>query len=226
MKRFTLESIKPLSILFISLVLCAGEAWGAEEAVITIGNTSSSSYAATFTSSSTNTHVTASATSFTRGSSISTSNSTYTSATAPYSVKFLPSSNINTDEWSDNYSVSAQFTVASEYTFSPTAISATIVTEAANYTYQAILTDGVTSYTSDDVSSSSNGVFTFNFSSLSGTALAGTITFKIRFKSTAGNKKFFVINLPITITGEVASGCSATQPGAISKGTVSGGVIR
>ncbi len=225
MKRFTLESIKPLSILFISLVLCAGEAWGAEEAVITIGNTSSSSYAATFTSSSTNTHVTASATSFTRGSSISTSNSTYTSATAPYSVKFLPSSNINTDEWSDNYSVSAQFTVASEYTFSPTAISATIVTEAANYTYQAILTDGVTSYTSDDVSSSSNGVFTFNFSSLSGTALAGTITFKIRFKSTAGNKKFFVINLPITITGEVASGCSATQPGAISKGTVSGGVI-
>jgi len=156
---------------------------------------------------------------------MSTSNSTYTSATAPYSVKFLPSSNINTDEWSDNYSVSAQFTVASEYTFSPTAISATIVTEAANYTYQAILTDGVTSYTSDDVSSSSNGVFTFNFSSLSGTALAGTITFKIRFKSTAGNKKFFVINLPITITGDVASGCSATQPGAISKGTVSGGVI-
>ena len=156
---------------------------------------------------------------------MSTSNSTYTSATAPYSVKFKPSTNINTDEWSDNYSVSAQFTVASEYTFSPTAISATIVTEAANYTYQAILTDGVTSYTSDDVSSSSNGVFTFNFSSLSGTALAGTITFKIRCKSTAGNKKFFVINLPITITGDVASGCSATQPGAISKGTVSGGVI-
>ena len=28
MKRFSLESIKPLSILFISLVLCAGEAWG------------------------------------------------------------------------------------------------------------------------------------------------------------------------------------------------------
>jgi len=225
MKHLILESIKPFSVLFISLILCAGEAWGAEEAVITIGNTSSSSYAATFTSSSTNTHVTASATSFTKGSSMSTSNSTYTSATAPYSVKFLPSSNINTDEWSDNYSVSAQFTVASEYTFSPTAISATIVTEAANYTYQAILTDGVTSYTSDDVSSSSNGVFTFNFSSLSGTALAGTITFKIRFKSTAGNKKFFVINLPITITGDVASGCSATQPGAISKGTVSGGVI-
>ena len=156
---------------------------------------------------------------------MTTSSSTYSSATAPYSIKYKPSSNINTDEWSDNYSVSAQFTVASGYTFSPTAISATIVTEAANYTYQAILTDGVTSYTSDDVSSSADGVFAFNFPSMSGTALAGTITFKIRFKSTAGNKKFFVINLPITITGEVASGCSATQPGPISKGTVSGGVI-
>ena len=156
---------------------------------------------------------------------MTTSSSTYSSATAPYSIKYKPSSNINTDEWSDNYSVSAQFTVASGYTFSPTAISATIVTEAANYTYQAILTDGVTSYTSDDVSSSADGVFAFNFPSMSGTALAGTITFKIRFKSTAGNKKFFVINLPITITGEVASGCSATQPGTINKGTVSGGVI-
>lgn len=156
---------------------------------------------------------------------MATSSSTYSSATAPYSVKYKPSSNINTDEWSDNYSVSAQFTVASGYTFSPTAISATIVTEAANYTYQAILTDGVTSYTSDDVSSSADGVFAFNFPSMSGTALAGTITFKIRCKSTAGNKKFFVINLPITITGDVASGCSATQPGPISKGTVSGGVI-
>lgn len=225
MKNLILKSGTLFAILLAGMMFYAGEAWGVEEAVITIGNTSSSSYAATFTSSSTNTHVIASATSFTQGSSMSTSNSTYTSATAPYSVKFKPSTNINTDEWSDNYSVSAQFTVASEYTFSPTAISATIVTEAANYTYQAILTDGVTSYTSDDVSSSSNGVFTFNFSSLSGTALAGTITFKIRCKSTAGNKKFFVINLPITITGDVASGCSATQPGAISKGTVSGGVI-
>ena len=225
MKNIILKSGTFFSILFAGLILCAGEAWGAESAVITIGNSTSVSYANTFTSNSTNTHVTASATSFTRGSSMTTSNSTYSSATAPYSVKYKPSSNINTDEWSDNYSVSAQFTVASGYTFSPTAISATIVTEAANYTYQAILTDGVTSYTSDDVSSSSNGVFTFNFSSLSGTALAGTITFKIRCKSTAGNQKFFVINLPITITGDVASGCSATQPGTISKGTVSGGVI-
>ena len=225
MKNIIFKSSTFISILFAGLILCAGEAWGAESAVITIGNSTSVSYANTFTSNSTNTHVTASATSFTRGSSMTTSNSTYSSATAPYSVKYKPSSNINTDEWSDNYSVSAQFTVASGYTFSPTAISATIVTEAANYTYQAILTDGVTSYTSDDVSSSSNGVFTFNFSSLSGTALAGTITFKIRFKSTAKNTKFFVINLPITITGDVASGCSATQPGTISKGTVSGGVI-
>lgn len=225
MKNIILKSSTFISILFAGLILCAGEARGAEEAVITIGNTSSGSYAATFTSNSTNTHVTASATSFTRGSSMTTSSSTYSSATAPYSIKYKPSSNINTDEWSDNYSVSAQFTVASGYTFSPTAISATIVTEAANYTYQAILTDGVTSYTSDDVSSSADGVFAFNFPSMSGTALAGTITFKIRFKSTAGNKKFFVINLPITITGEVASGCSATQPGTINKGTVSGGVI-
>ena len=167
MKNIILKSGTFFSILFAGLILCAGEAWGAESAVITIGNSTSVSYANTFTSNSTNTHVTASATSFTRGSSMTTSNSTYSSATAPYSVKYKPSSNINTDEWSDNYSVSAQFTVASGYTFSPTAISATIVTEAANYTYQAILTDGVTSYTSDDVSSSSNGVFTFNFSSLS-----------------------------------------------------------
>ena len=206
-------------------VLFTGQVWGAEPVVITIGNSTSASYASTFTSSSTNAHVTASATSFSKGSGTASSNSSYSSATAPYSVKFLPSSNINADEWSDNYSVSAQFTVASGYAFSPTAISATIVTESANYTYQAVLTDGTTSYTSSDVTSSNNGVFSFTFPSLSGTALAGTITFKIRFKSTAGNKKYFVINLPITITGSISTACPATQPEPISKGTVSGGVI-
>ena len=181
---------------------CVG---GSEAATITIGNSSSSSYAASFTSSSTNANITANATVFTKGSSTTSGSSSYSSATAPYSIKFKPSSNINTDEWSDNYSVSVQFTVASSYTFAPNSISATIVTEAANYTYQAILTDGVTTYTSNDVSSSANGVSTFTFSSLSGTALSGTVTFKVRYKSTANNAKFFVINLPVTISGNIAA---------------------
>ena len=174
-------------------------------ATITIGNSKSTSYAATFTSSSTNEHITADAKAFTTGSSMTTSSSTYSSATAPYSIKYKPSSNINTSEYSDAYSVSAQFTVANGYTFTPTAISTTIVTEAANYTYQAVLTDGTTTYTSNDISSSNNGVSTFVFPSLSGTALSGTVTYKIRFKSTANNTKFFVVNLPITITGTVSS---------------------
>ncbi len=184
---------------------CAGGGGGGTAATITIGNSASTSYAPTFTSSSTSDKITASATAFTYGSSITTNSSTYSSATAPYSIKYKPNANINTDEWSDNYSVSAQFSIASGYTFSPSSISATIVTEAASYTYQAILTDGVTTYTSSNVSSSANGKFTFSFPSLSGTALSGTVTFKVRFKSTANNMKFFVFNLPITISGTVAA---------------------
>ena len=185
---------------------------GGEETpvTITIGTSTSTSYAATFTSSSTNEHITASATAFTIGSSTTSSNSSYSSATAPYSIKYKPNDNIYTSEYSDAYSVSAQFTVANGYTFTPTAISTTIVTEAVNYTYQAVLTDGTTTYTSNDISSSSNGVSTFSFPSLSGTALSGTVTYKIRFKSTANNKKFFVVNLPITISGTVSS--SSTPP--------------
>ena len=183
---------------------------GEGDCTIKIGNSNVNSYAATFTSSSTNASVTASATAFTVGSSIGTSNSTYSSATAPYSVKYKPSGNINTSEYSDNYSISAQFTVASGYTFTPNAISATIVTQATGYTYQAILTDGTTTYTSNDVASSENGVSTFSFPSLSGTPLSGTVTFKIRFKSTANNSKYFVVNLPITISGEVASSSTPT----------------
>lgn len=181
-------------------------AGGETNATVTIGTSNSTSYAASFTSSSTNEHITASATAFTMGSSMTSGNSSYSSATAPYSIKFKPSSNINTSEYSDNYSVSVPFTVASGYTFTPSTISATIVTESASYTYQAILTDGTTTYTSNDISSSNNGVSTFVFPSLSGTALSGTVTFKIRFKSTANNAKYFVINLPITISGTVASG--------------------
>jgi len=189
-------------ILFFALGI--GQMWG-ESATITIGSSTSTSYAATFTSSSTNTHVTANATSFTKGSGVSTSNSTYGKATAPYSVKYKPSSNLNTSTYSDANSISAQFTVATGYTFAPSAISATIVTEAANYTYQAVLTDGTTTYTSSDVSSSADGKSTFSFTSLSGKALSGTVTFKIWYKSTANNKKFFVVNLPITITGTVTA---------------------
>lgn len=185
---------------------------GGEETpvTITIGTSTSTSYAATFTSSSTNEHITASATAFTKGNSTNSGNSTYSSATAPYSIKYKPSDNIYTSEYSDAYSVSAQFTVANGYTFTPTAISTTIVTEAANYTYQAVLTDGTTTYTSKDISSSSNEVSTFVFPGLSGNALSGTVTYKIRFKSTANNTKFFVVNLPITITGTVSS--SSTPP--------------
>ncbi|MBR2252942.1 MAG: InlB B-repeat-containing protein, partial [Prevotella sp.] len=183
---------------------------GEGDCTIKIGNSNVNSYAATFTSSSTNASVTASATAFTMGSGTTSSNSSYSSATAPYSIKYKPSSDINTSEYSDNYSISAPFTVASGYTFAPSSISATIVTEAAGYTYQAILTDGTTTYTSNDVSSSQDGVSTFSFPSLSGTALSGTVTFKIRFKSTANNKKYFVVNLPITISGEVASSSTPT----------------
>lgn len=183
---------------------------GEGDCTIKIGNSNANSYAATFTSSSTNASVTASATAFTMGSGTTSSNSSYSSATAPYSIKYKPSSDINTSEYSDNYSISAPFTVASGYTFAPSSISATIVTEAAGYTYQAILTDGTTTYTSNDVSSSTNGVSTFTFPSLSGTALSGTVTFKIRYKSTASNKKYFVVNLPITISGEVASSSTPT----------------
>ncbi len=196
------------AMVLLFLMVFSVSVWG-ETATITIGNTSSTTYAASFTSTSTNANITANATSFTRGSSISGSSSTYSSATAPYSIKFKPSSNINTSEYSDNYSISATFTVAEGYTFAPTSISAQIVTEAANYTYQAVLTDGTTSYTSNEVTSSSNGEFSFTFASLSGTALSGTVTFKIWFKSTAGNKKYFVVNsLPITIVGTVAAASS------------------
>ena len=141
---------KFLSFVLLGILCSMGNyVWG-ETATITIGTSNSTSYAATFTSSSTNSHVTASATTFTTGSSTTSSNSSYTSGTAPYSIKYKPSSNINTNSYSDAHSISAQFTVAEGYTFSPTSISATIVTEAANYTYQAVLTDGTTSYSSSD----------------------------------------------------------------------------
>ena len=55
MKNIILKSGTFFSILFAGLILCAGEAWGAESAVITIGNSTSVSYANTFTSNSTNT---------------------------------------------------------------------------------------------------------------------------------------------------------------------------
>ncbi len=202
--RWKPRGMQLICTLVLLFTFSIGQMWG-ESATITIGSSTSTSYAATFTSSSTNTHVTANATSFTKGSGVSTSNSTYGKATAPYSVKYKPSSNLNTSTYSDANSISAQFTVATGYTFAPSAISATIVTEAANYTYQAVLTDGTTTYTSSDVSSSADGKSTFSFTSLSGKALSGTVTFKIWYKSTANNKKFFVVNLPITITGTVTA---------------------
>ena len=206
----------------VLLLLClgVGNAWGTS-ATITIGNSNSSSYAATFTSSSTNANITAGATAFSYISSkVSTSSSTDGAATAPYSIKFKSNGNINTSNYLDGYSISASFKVALGYTFTPTSISTTIVPEAASYSYKAILTDGVTTYTSSEISSSAKTPATFVFPSLSGTGLKGDVIFKIMFKSTANNSKWFIVNLPITIVGDVANdggtppSTSADTPGA------------
>lgn len=207
--KFTMPSSNVTISATFTAVSPGGGGGGCEEATVTIGVSSSSSYAASFTSSSTNAKVTATATSFTKGSSVSSSNSSYSSATAPYSQKYKPNSNINTTVYDDKYSVSAQFEIASGYTFTPTQVNATIVAEATNYTYQAVLTDGITTYTSDEVTTTgSNQKKTFTFPAFSGKALQGTVIFKIQFKSTANNEKYFVINLPITITGDVCSACT------------------
>ena len=54
MKRFTLESIKPFSVLFISLILCAGKAWGAGTAISDLNFSNPSSLPSGYTYSSTN----------------------------------------------------------------------------------------------------------------------------------------------------------------------------
>ena len=180
---------------------------------VTIGISNSSKYTSSFTSSSTNSNITAEAKTFTAGSKISSSSSEYDKATAPYSLKYKPSSKISTNSYNDSYSVSAQFTVKTGYLFKPTAISATIVAEATSYTYQAILTDGTTTYASNEITTSaSNQKITFEFPSFTGNGLSGNVTFKIWFKSEANNQKFFVVNLPITITGEVCPASSTPEP--------------
>ena len=207
----TLNSLLLSKLLLLLIIPAIGSnaAW-AENATIKIGVSSSKTYAATFSSSSTSSNITASATAFTRGSSLTTSNSNCDYATAPYSIKYKPSSNINISEYSDAFSISAKFTVASGYNFTPTSISTTIVPEAASYTYRAVLTDGTTTYTSNEIESAAGTPSTFVFSSLSGTALKGEVTYKIQMKSTAKNQKFFVVNLPITIVGNIESATPTT----------------
>ena len=50
MKRFTLESIKPFSVLFISLILCAGEVWGIDVYTSNLDNTTLTGATASFSS--------------------------------------------------------------------------------------------------------------------------------------------------------------------------------
>ena len=186
MKHLILESIKPFSVLFISLILCAGEAWGAD----------------VYTSN--------------------LDNATLTGATASFSSCAVA----DAPAWGTGYTKAYLTSSSSGYatiTFDP-AIDLSIYDDVQLTVHWGSVNSrplkvGINGGTDTQIHDNLVSGDRSKVVDASCAITVSTLT-SIKLISSGGGSVYF---FDIQITG--SSSCSATQPGTINKGTVSGGVI-
>ena len=186
MKNFTLKSSTFFLILFAGLILCAGEAWGADVYTSNLDNATLTGATASFSSCAV-ADAPAWGTGYTKGF-LTSSSSGYATITFDPAIDLSIYDDVQlTVHWG---SVSSRPLLVAINGGSNTQIHANLTSAE-----RSTLVDASCAIT------------------------ASTLT-SIKLLSSGGGSVYF---FDIQITG--SSSCSATQPGPISKGTVSGGVI-
>jgi len=171
MKHLTLESIKPFSVLFISLILCAGEVWGGD---VTISVT--------------------------------------------FNATYKPQNGVSLIDGDETYGTVSCNSASSNRAIIRNTSSLTISATKEGWTLKSV---GLTWRGSNDPANTSVLTITGGtFNSLTSITPSSS-TVVIGSESTNNNYQISAITVVFT----EGSTCTATQPGPISKGTVSGGVI-
>lgn len=147
---------------------------------------------------------------------------------AGYSAKI---ENATADE---SRNVALQFTVADGYTFTPSDVSMTIFANStSNMKAKVVLSDGVTTVQSEELSCASSADSDIEFASGAFTdkKFEGNVSVTVYLWLTSGSGKRAYIKSPVTITGTVASAAppatgdytvtAVTSTGDNSRGTVS-----
>ena len=203
MKHLTLESIKPFSVLFISLILCAGEAWGADVTLFSTDFSSTDWEGITTICSENN-----AADESYNGITFHSQNST----AKPFSIDNTE----GTMTWCNN-NMGNKFYIAIPISNVNGAITISVSNGTSNtrFNYVTKAESAISGSPGSGTGSTAGAPSSVTISSL-------TASNYVVYLGRNGSGMTTITSITITTPGP---DCSATQPGPISKGTVSGGVI-